>query len=120
MPKKPPLSLVLPEHLHPAPPPELGERGRELWESIMHQYGIDDAGGQAILREACCAEDRAEKCRRIIDEQGEMITVRGQVRSHPLLRDELANRAFATRAIGRLGLDLEPVKLIGRPGGGAR
>jgi hypothetical protein len=49
--------------------------------------------------------------------QGEMITSRGLVRSHPLLRDELANRAFAVRAIQRLGLDLEPVKAIGRPPG---
>jgi hypothetical protein len=31
------------------------------------------------------------------------------VRSHPLLRDELQNRALAARLLGKLGLDLEPV-----------
>ena len=38
-------------------------------------------------------------------------------RSHPLLRDELNNRALTARLIGRLGLDLEPVRSPGRPGG---
>jgi hypothetical protein len=31
------------------------------------------------------------------------------VRSHPLLRDELQNRALTARLLGKLGLDLEPV-----------
>jgi len=83
----------------------------------MGQYDIIDAGGWETLRQACCACDRAEACRRIIDEQGEMIATRLGIRSHPLLRDELANRAFVTKAISRLGLDLEPVKALGRPAG---
>src|SRR3712207_4029021 len=85
MPKKPALSLVLPEHSHLAPPPELSERGRELWASILAQYAIDNAGGLAILRLACEAADRAERCRKLIDEHGEMVPVRGQIRAHPLL-----------------------------------
>jgi hypothetical protein len=101
----------------PEPPAELGEHGRALWHSVMGQYDITDAGGWETLRQACCACDRAEACRQIIDEQGEVLAARGTIRSHPLLRDELQNRAFVVKAIQRLGLDLEPVKAIGRPTG---
>jgi hypothetical protein len=117
MAKKPQLTVVPLERRSPKVPPELGEHGRRLWAAVHEQYDISDAGGIEMLRQACAAADRAERCREIIDEQGELLTARGQVRSHPLLRDELANRAFVTRAIGRLGLDLEPVKPIGRPPG---
>jgi hypothetical protein len=117
VPKKPQLSVVNLVRTVPEPPPEVGEHGRKLWLSVMAQYDIHDAGGQATLAQACHAADRAERCRQIIDEQGEIIHIRGQVRSHPLLRDELANRAFLTKAIQRLGLDLEPIKSIGRPPG---
>jgi hypothetical protein len=116
MPKKTSLSLVsnLVRKV-PEPPCELGNHGRALWQSVMTQYDITDAGGWEILRQACLACDRAEACREIIDEQGELITSRGAIKSHPLLREELANRAFVTKAIGRLGLDLEPIKSVGRP-----
>jgi hypothetical protein len=115
--KKPQLSVVNLVRKVPEPPPELGEHGRALWVSVMEQYDITDAGGWETLRQACCACDRAEACRVIIDEQGEMLSIRGQLRSNPLLRDELADRAFTVKAIQRLGLDLEPIKAIGRPPG---
>jgi hypothetical protein len=115
--KKPQLSVVNLVRKVPVPPPELGDHGRALWHSVMGQYDIIDAGGWETLRQACCAVDRAENCRARIAEDGELLTSRGLVRSHPLLRDELANRAFAVREIQRLGLDLEPVKAIGRPPG---
>lgn len=117
MPKKPQVTVVNLVRKVPEPPPALGEHGRALWTSVMSQYDIVDAGGWETLRQACCAVDRAEACRARIDQDGELITSRGLVRSHPLLRDELANRAFAVRAIQKLGLDLEPVKSIGRPPG---
>jgi hypothetical protein len=39
------------------------------------------------------------------------------MREHPLLKGELANRAFVCRSLHRLGLNLEVVKPIGRPRG---
>jgi hypothetical protein len=117
VPKKPSLSLVNMVRKVPDAPPELGDPGRALWQSVMQQYDILDAGGWETLRQACLACDRAEACRKIIDEQGELLTIRGQVRSHPLLRDEIQNRAFVIKAIQRLGLDLEPIKAIGRQPG---
>jgi hypothetical protein len=117
LPKKQSLTVVNLVRKVPEPPPELSEHGRALWTSVMQQYDIVDAGGLETLRQACCACDRAEACRRIIAEQGELLTIRGQIRSHPLLRDELQNRAFVVKAIQRLGLDLEPIKSVGRPPG---
>jgi hypothetical protein len=42
----------------------------------------------------------------------------GQLKSHPLIREETAARALAIRTVQKLGLRLEPVKAIGRPSGG--
>ena len=42
------------------------------------------------------------------------------MREHPLLKAELANRAFVCRWLHRLGLNLEVVKPIGRPRGRRR
>ena len=117
MPKKPALSVVNLVRKVPEPPPELGEHGGNLWRSVMEQYDIVDAGGWETLRQACLACDRAEACRKLIDEDGEMIRTKTGVRSHPLLRDEIQNRSFVVKAIQRLGLDLEPIKSIGRPPG---
>ena len=77
----------------------------------------NDPGSVEILFQACASADRAERCRAIIDQDGELVRTKAGTRSHPLLRDELNNRALTARLIGRLGLDLEPVRSPGRPGG---
>lgn len=117
MPKKPDLSVVNLVRTVAEPPPELGEHGKQLWSAVMAQYDIVDAGGLETLRQACCACDRAEACRAQIDKDGEMIRTKTGMRSHPLLRDELQNRSFVCKAIKTLGLDLEPIRSIGRPPG---
>ena len=99
------------------PPGKLGSFGMDLWRSVVLAYEFSDAGSYQVLYQACaaCAAcDRAERCRAQIDADGEMLRVGKVVRSHPLLRDELANRAFLVRSIQRLGLDLEPIR--GGPG----
>jgi hypothetical protein len=121
--RKPPANLHLikapPEPDYPAPPRPLGEHGASLWRDIVTSYEFSDRASYETLAQACAALDRAERCRELIDEQGEMIPSRTGMRSHPLLRDELANRAFVTRALAKLGLDLEPLRSgPGRPGGG--
>jgi hypothetical protein len=40
------------------------------------------------------------------------------IRDHPALKHELANRSFVSKTLVRLGLDVEPVRGIGRPGHG--
>jgi hypothetical protein len=77
-------------------------------------YEFSDRASYETLYQACSAADRAERCRAAIDADGEVLKTRGSVRDHPLIKHELALRAFVCRALQRLGLDLEPV----RPGRG--
>ena len=113
--KNPPLKVVETPSDPKQPPRKLGEHGQQLWQSIVSEYRVDDAGGREILAQCCSALDRAEGLRRQIDEDGEVLRIRGGVKSHPAIRDELACRAFITRAIGRLGLDVEAIRPMGRP-----
>jgi hypothetical protein len=100
------------------PPRPLGKHGMALWRSIMDEYGISDSAGIELLCQACQGLDRAEACREQIDEVGEVGIVNGvAVKEHPLLKIELANRAFVVRTLERLGLNSEVPKAIGRPTG---
>jgi hypothetical protein len=118
--KSPNLSVVrLSEPRLPGPPPSLAEDGRKLWHDIQGAYMIDDPGGLVLLRVACEALDRAERCRRLIDEQGELVFIKGIPRAHPALGAERDARAAIVRAIRNLNLDLEPLRdRPGRPAGG--
>ena len=115
MPKKPSLKLVKPPPTWPAPSRTLGNHGRSLWDRVMIDYEISDAGGLEMLLQACAALDRAENLRLEIDRDGEVIRMRGTVKDHPALKHELANRAFVVRTLARLGLNFEAVKSVGRP-----
>jgi hypothetical protein len=123
MPRKPTapkLSVVAPQPApeHPAPPGKLGETGMALWRAVVANCAFDDPGSIEILYQAAAAADRAEACRRIVDQDGELIRTKAGTRSHPLLRDELNNRTFVVRSLARLGLDLEPLRSgPGRPPG---
>jgi hypothetical protein len=108
-----------PEPDCPAPPRHLGEHGLALWKRVVETFAFDDPGSFEVLFQACAALDRAERCREQIDRDGEMIKAKTGLRSNPLLRDELQNRAFLVRALARLGMDLEPVRAPGRPPGPA-
>ncbi|MHC2661691.1 hypothetical protein ACMA5K_05720 [Bradyrhizobium diazoefficiens] len=116
---KPSLAIVRSSPLScTSPPRKLGNHGLTLWQTIMSEYQISDSGGLEILYQICAATDRAERQREIIDDEGETITIKGVLRAHPLLREELANRAFICRGLQRLGLNVEAVKPVGRPGKG--
>jgi hypothetical protein len=98
------------------PPRTLGEAGRNLWERIVAEYDLSDAGGAELLTLACQALDRAEALREQIDADGEVITIRGVPKAHPAIRDELNCRSFIAKSLSRLGLALEvPSRPVGRP-----
>ena len=99
-----------------SPSRNLGEHGLALWNSIVADFDMSDAAGREMLTSACQALDRAEACRAIIDDEGELLTNgAGIPKDNPLCKIELANRAFVVRTLGRLGLDVQPVGKIGRP-----
>jgi P27 family predicted phage terminase small subunit len=99
-----------------APPSTLGKAGASLWRSIMTEYEISDSGGLAMLAQACAAMDRIGECTATIDRDGPVIRTKAGPKEHPLLKIELSLRSFVVRTLQRLGLDVEPLKPIGRPG----
>jgi hypothetical protein len=117
---KPPLTAVNLPSTAPKPPANLGPAGAGLWRSIMSEYDVSDAGGQALLEQAAAAYDRAERLRVEIDRDGEIVRGRTGMREHPGLRGELAARSFICRTLQRLGINLEAVRMTpGRPPGPA-
>lgn len=114
--KKPPLKLVTQTPTDPsAPPSSLGKPGAALWRSIMSEYDIQDSGGREMLLQACAAADGIVDCAEIIARDGRVIRTKHGPKEHPLLKNELSLRSFVVRTLARLGLDVEPVKSIGRP-----
>lgn len=99
-----------PEHLSP--------EAKSWWESIQHEYGIDDNGGRLLLTTAMEAFDRMKAACRKVEEEGVTIKDRfDQVKAHPLLTTERDARSQMIAALKALNLDLEPLKKIGRPPG---
>lgn len=113
---KPALTVAEPP-LTIAPPRPLGEHGQAFWQRVQTEYQVSDTGGMELLAQAAAALDRAEECAAVIARDGLTVTTNTGIRDHPLVKHELANRAFVTRAIARLGLDVEPIQRIGRPTG---
>jgi hypothetical protein len=113
--KKPPSNLVGTNRNPASPPANLKPTGRELWQTILHEYEIDDSGSLALLAEACKAADRAAECSKIIDKEGLVIATKMGVRDHPLMKAELLLRSFVTRTLIRIGVVDPPKNPIGRP-----
>src|SRR5262245_6072605 len=115
MTKKTSISLVgatLPE-----PPRKLGATGLQLWRDVQAQYRILDVGGIETLLQICLAADRVWAMLRRSSRAGEMLEGPHGANANPLLRDELACRAFIVRSLRVLGLNLEDVGTLGRPAG---
>jgi P27 family predicted phage terminase small subunit len=116
---KPPLKLVTAaDATSTGPPRDLDSYGRSLWDRIMREYDIQDAGGVELLLLACEGIDRIRALRQEIERDGAVIRLRnGAIREHPALKAEIAAMSFVTRTLARLGLDVEPVRPSrGRPG----
>jgi hypothetical protein len=115
MSKKPRLALVKTTETFLEPPRSLHKAGAAMWTSIMQEYRIEDSGGQAMLEQICQAADRVQEFTAIISREGLVVRTKQGPRDHPLLRHEQAARSFIIRSLHRLGLDVEPLRPIGRP-----
>ena len=104
---KPPSNL-------PQPPRQLGEAGRDLWDSIQSEYLIEDSAGIAVLMQACAALDRAESLAAQIAADGVTVAGSSGPRVHPCVKDENQSRALVVRCLARLGVLSEEIKPVGR------
>lgn len=98
-------------------PGPLGTEGARLWAAVQAEYAVADVGGIELLFRACQAADAIADYDAQIRRDGAVLRLKtGAVRDHPLVKARLAERAFLTRTIQRLGLNFEVVKPVGRPG----
>ena len=82
------------------PPADLGPAGKKLWLELIKDFTLETSSEVQQLYEACVMEDRAVQLRARIDAEGVMPeTLR---RDHPLLKHELAARAFVVRTLANL------------------
>jgi hypothetical protein len=102
----------------PKSTPNGSKEGQNLWNRVQAEFAITDCGGVELLFQSCCAADRAASLGSIIDRDGPMVASRSGAKEHPLLRAELGNRAFVVRTLTKLGISLEPTKMMGRPSDG--
>src|SRR5687768_1962465 len=100
------LTVVKPAQRTASVPEHLGAAGRELWASIQASYAIADPGGLALLQQAAEAADRIASVRRQIDEQGELLVIKGIPRVNPLCAVERDQRAALVRCLRNLNLDI--------------
>src|SRR5262249_11233452 len=115
-PNSPALKVVQTDATPSAIPTNLGASGAALWHAVMGEFVIDDTAGRVLLEQACRAVDRAAECAAHIESDGAVVVTRQGPRDHPLLKHELQNRAFACRALQKLGLHFEPLRSSpGRP-----
>lgn len=100
-------------------PGHLSKEARKIWKQLTYEYGIDDAGGLAILKTGLEAFDRATEAREHIKKEGMTILDRfGASKPHPLLACERDARSQWLAALKQLNMDIEPLKnRPGRPGG---
>ena len=115
MPRQLPLSIVAPDATASRPPRELGQHGLELWDSVQREYRIVDRGGIELLAQACSALDLVESIGEAVARDGAVVHGRTGPKAHPLIRDQLAARAFLVRTLERLGITTENKPGPGRP-----
>ena len=102
--------LKIPEHLK--------KPGREMYEQIGSEYGIDDAGGLQLLTVAAECLDRMRNAQAEIEKNGAVLTDRyGGLKAHPSIAIEKDSRIGLMAALKQLNLDLEPLRdRRGNPG----
>ena len=101
------------------PPPHLGKDGKQIWEQLVSEFGIVDAGGLALVTIVGECRDRLTEAQALIKSHGAVIaTATGALRSNPALKVEVDARNGMLAALRALNLDIEPLRdLPGRPAG---
>ena len=100
------------------PPEGIGEFAANWWRDTQQAFGIFDPEGLTCLRLAAVSIDRAERCRALIERDGEVTEGRdGQPRLHPAIAAERDAKAAALQAIKKLDIGLVNAARPGRPGG---
>ena len=110
------------KYIPPVPPADLGDAGRELWESVTREYTVNGTpvhyelnGGEIrILKDACMQADLTEYMHRDWVAAGMPTTTkgsRGQDVAHPYIQEIRQHRSETANLLKSLKLPvLEEVK----------
>lgn len=88
---------------------KLSEKVKDVKARLEDEYDLTDAGAQAILGAGLMSLERAERCRKVIEKEGELVVDRfGKGKAHPLCAVERDARAQWLAALKMLNLDILP------------
>ena len=104
-----PSKFILKPRQTPKPPKGLGKFGRQLWNSIMTEYSVTDAGGIAHLTAAARCEDDIQRFRASIARDGDLAE-NDKSKPNPLIACLRGAEAVRRQSLQALRLDIEPLK----------
>lgn len=101
------------------PPEHLSAEAKSLWKSILVEWDFsDDPVALRILESALEHFDTKRVMQDVLHREGRVIRDRfDKPKIHPAVDAERKADAAMRAAFGSLGLELEPIKGIGRPPG---
>ena len=99
-------------------PESLSAPGKQMFQAIASEYGIDDSVGLKLLQSGCEAFDLIQECQQQLKVDGLMVGDGERRKVHPLLATIRDARSAMLQNLKALNCDLEPLKEIGRPKGG--
>src|SRR5262245_43944814 len=101
------------------PPSHLGKDGKLIWDQLVGEFGITDAGGLTLVTTVGECKDRLTEAQALIKQHGAVIvTPSGHMRPNPALKVEVDARNGMLAALRMLNLDIEPLRDgPGRPAG---
>src|SRR5262245_22693331 len=92
------------------PPPHLGKDGKQIWEQLVSEFGIADAGGLTLVTTIAECRDRLTEAQALIKRHGAVIaTTTGVLRSNPALKVEVDARNGMLAALRMLNLDIRAI-----------
>lgn len=102
----------------PKAPDGLGPDGKRQWRRVLQEFSLEE-WQLSVLAQACRCLDTAAAAEKVLAAEGVVVRDKfDQLKANPaaaVLRDARSGFLQATKS---LGLDLEPVKGIGRPSRG--
>ncbi|MEO8697088.1 MAG: hypothetical protein ABI658_26500 [Acidimicrobiales bacterium] len=81
------------------------EAGSKLYEAITEEFDLD-VHELALLAAACHTADTCSRLQAVVDAEGELVHVRGEVRAHPALVELRAQRILLARLLVALRVPL--------------
>ena len=101
------------------PPSHLGKDGKQIWEQLVSEFGIADAGGLTLVTTIGECLDRMREAQELIKKHGAVMqTPTRHMRPNPALKVEVDARNGMLAALRMLNLDIEPLRDgPGRPAG---